>query len=222
MSVEELYREVILDHYRSPRRRGRLEDPAAHAEGHNPLCGDEISLDLALDGATVTDNTAGLWGGGIDARDATVSACLIEGNQSHGAGGIRIQNGVLRNSTVIDNTASNEAGTEGNYGGIMAEKDSSVYGCTVRGNRSMRTGGGMLARDSLVSGCVIENNTAGWEGGGMVVRDSTVSDCIVRNNTASEGGGIWCWGTSSTVELFYDVVTSGNTPDECHQCTQCP
>lgn len=223
----------VLRHCTFDGNQAQYNGGALHLEGYATDCvftnntagvdGGAVYLrEGTLDGATVTDNTAGLWGGGIDARDATVSACLIEGNQSHGAGGIRIQNGVLRNSTVIDNTASNEAGTEGNYGGIMAEKDSSVYGCTVRGNRSMRTGGGILARDSLVSGCVIENNTAGWEGGGMVVRDSTVSDCIVRNNTASEGGGIWCWGTSSTVELFYDVVASGNTPDECQKCTQCP
>ena len=55
MSLDDLYREVILDHYRNPRRRGSLEHPDAHAEGQNPLCGDEISLDLALDGDRVAD-----------------------------------------------------------------------------------------------------------------------------------------------------------------------
>lgn len=55
MSLDDLYREVILDHYRHPRRRGTLAHAHAHAEGQNPLCGDEISLDLALDGDRVTD-----------------------------------------------------------------------------------------------------------------------------------------------------------------------
>jgi nitrogen fixation NifU-like protein len=55
VSLDDLYREVILDHYRNPRRRGSLEHPDAHADGQNPLCGDEISLDLALDGDRVTD-----------------------------------------------------------------------------------------------------------------------------------------------------------------------
>ena len=55
MSIEELYREVILDHYRNPRNRGTLEHPDAHAEGNNPLCGDELTLDLHLDGDKVTD-----------------------------------------------------------------------------------------------------------------------------------------------------------------------
>ncbi len=47
--LEELYREIILDHYRTPRNRGELEPPAIKAEGHNPLCGDEITVYLDLD-----------------------------------------------------------------------------------------------------------------------------------------------------------------------------
>ena len=43
--LEDLYREIILDHYRSPRNRGELEvPPATMAEGFNPLCGDEIRV----------------------------------------------------------------------------------------------------------------------------------------------------------------------------------
>ncbi|MGH9045386.1 MAG: Fe-S cluster assembly sulfur transfer protein SufU [Acidimicrobiales bacterium] len=50
--LEELYREIILDHYRSPRNRGELPVPPAHrVEGFNPLCGDEVVLSLeVLDG----------------------------------------------------------------------------------------------------------------------------------------------------------------------------
>ncbi len=48
--LEDLYREIILDHYRSPRNRGELEvPPATRAEGFNPLCGDEIVVYLQLD-----------------------------------------------------------------------------------------------------------------------------------------------------------------------------
>ena len=58
--LEDLYREIILDHYRSPRNRGELPvPPARHAEGHNPLCGDEISvfLDVAeRDGVAVVED----------------------------------------------------------------------------------------------------------------------------------------------------------------------
>ena len=59
--LEDLYREIILDHYRSPRNRGELAVPPAHrTDGFNPLCGDEIVVYLELDdaskreGATVT------------------------------------------------------------------------------------------------------------------------------------------------------------------------
>jgi nitrogen fixation protein NifU and related proteins len=49
--LEDLYREIILDHYRTPRNRGELESPpAVESRGHNPLCGDEITLYLLVDG----------------------------------------------------------------------------------------------------------------------------------------------------------------------------
>jgi nitrogen fixation NifU-like protein len=50
--LDDLYRELILDHYRHPHNKGKLEG-ATHAEGYNPLCGDEIEVDVALgaDGA---------------------------------------------------------------------------------------------------------------------------------------------------------------------------
>jgi nitrogen fixation NifU-like protein len=47
---ETFYREVILDHYKHPRNHGTIEEPHAHAEGQNPLCGDEVSIDLMFDG----------------------------------------------------------------------------------------------------------------------------------------------------------------------------
>ena len=51
---DQLYREVILDHYKSPRSHGTIESPDAHADGTNPLCGDEVSIDVALrDGETI-------------------------------------------------------------------------------------------------------------------------------------------------------------------------
>ena len=53
--LEDLYKEIILDHYRNPRNRGELESPPAHrTEGFNPLCGDEVTLTFEL--------TDGSWG----------------------------------------------------------------------------------------------------------------------------------------------------------------
>ena len=50
MSLEDLYKEVILDHYRSPRNRGRLDPHDVALERNNPLCGDEIELFLRFEG----------------------------------------------------------------------------------------------------------------------------------------------------------------------------
>ena len=43
---EDLYREVILDHYKNPHNYGLLEPHDAHAEGQNPLCGDEVTVSI--------------------------------------------------------------------------------------------------------------------------------------------------------------------------------
>ncbi len=54
---EQLYREVILDHYKNPRGHGTIDDADAEAEGQNPLCGDEVSIFVAFgqDGDTIDD-----------------------------------------------------------------------------------------------------------------------------------------------------------------------
>ena len=54
---DQMYREVILDHYKNPRGHGTLEHPDAEAEGQNPLCGDEVSIyvSFADDGETIED-----------------------------------------------------------------------------------------------------------------------------------------------------------------------
>jgi nitrogen fixation NifU-like protein len=48
--MDDLYRELILDHYKSPRNHGTLDPADARAEGQNPLCGDEISITVNFDG----------------------------------------------------------------------------------------------------------------------------------------------------------------------------
>jgi len=55
MSLDDLYREVILDHYRMPRNRGKLDGATVVVELANPLCGDEITLYLKVDGDVVQD-----------------------------------------------------------------------------------------------------------------------------------------------------------------------
>ena len=72
--LEELYREVILDHYRNPRRRGTLGDGAVHADGNNPSCGDELSLDIVVEDGVVTD--AAMQGQGCSISQASGSMMM--------------------------------------------------------------------------------------------------------------------------------------------------
>ncbi len=53
--LDELYRDVILDHYRSPRHKGSLPSPTISREGLNPLCGDEVTIDLGLKGDIIAE-----------------------------------------------------------------------------------------------------------------------------------------------------------------------
>ena len=55
MDLKELYRDVILDHNRKPRNFGRIEGPDAQADGHNPLCGDRLTVFVRLNGEQVED-----------------------------------------------------------------------------------------------------------------------------------------------------------------------
>jgi nitrogen fixation NifU-like protein len=72
--LEDLYREIILDHYRSPRNRGELAVPPAHkAEGFNPLCGDEVVLYLDIDPATETVTDLKIAGQGCSISQASTS-----------------------------------------------------------------------------------------------------------------------------------------------------
>lgn len=54
-ALDELYREVILEHYKSPRNSGRLEDPDVATRGHNPLCGDDIEISMDVENGVVQD-----------------------------------------------------------------------------------------------------------------------------------------------------------------------
>jgi nitrogen fixation protein NifU and related proteins len=56
-AFEQMYREIILDHYRNPRGHGVIADADAEAEGQNPLCGDEVSIYIAFgeDGETIDE-----------------------------------------------------------------------------------------------------------------------------------------------------------------------
>ncbi len=78
--LEDLYREIILDHYRSPRNRGELAVPPAHrVEGFNPLCGDEVVVYLEVNDGTVTDLRIGGQGCSISQSSASMMSAAVRG-----------------------------------------------------------------------------------------------------------------------------------------------
>ncbi len=74
MDLDELYREVILDHNQNPRRRGRLADPSASQGLFNPTCGDRITVDLQVGDEKVTD--AAFDGHGCSISTASASMLM--------------------------------------------------------------------------------------------------------------------------------------------------
>src|SRR5262245_33896919 len=81
--LEDLYREIILDHYRHPRNRGELPVPPAHrAEGFNPLCGDEIIVFIDEDDGVVSDIRIGGQGCSISQSSASMMSAAVKGKST--------------------------------------------------------------------------------------------------------------------------------------------
>jgi nitrogen fixation NifU-like protein len=78
--LEDLYREIILDHYRSPRNRGELESPPAQrVEGFNPLCGDEVVVTIQVEDGNVADIKIGGTGCSISQSSASLMSAAVKG-----------------------------------------------------------------------------------------------------------------------------------------------
>lgn len=79
-SVSELYQSVILDHNKTPRNYGHLDGAAArHAKGHNPLCGDQVTVWLELDGDVVKDVRFEGQGCAISRASASLMTVAVKG-----------------------------------------------------------------------------------------------------------------------------------------------
>lgn len=79
LDLRELYQEVILDHNKHPRNRGRLDSANHIAEGHNPLCGDEVKVYLQTDGDIVSEVAFEGHGCAISTASASLMTEAIKG-----------------------------------------------------------------------------------------------------------------------------------------------
>tara|TARA_B100000686_G_scaffold280469_1_gene301626 strand:- start:2376 stop:2840 length:465 start_codon:yes stop_codon:yes gene_type:complete len=80
-ALEDLYKEIILDHYRSPRNQGELDHPAHRCEGFNPLCGDEVVVYVALTEGMIEDIKIGGQGCSISQASASMMSEIIKGKR---------------------------------------------------------------------------------------------------------------------------------------------
>ncbi len=81
MSLDDLYKEVILDHYQNPRNRGQLDDPDVATRGHNPLCGDEVILGVKLHGDQIDDIAFSGRGCSISQASASMMTESVKGHE---------------------------------------------------------------------------------------------------------------------------------------------
>jgi nitrogen fixation NifU-like protein len=79
--LDDLYKEIILDHYRNPRHRGSLADPSASHEGLNPLCGDEVTVDIAVRDGGIADIAYRGSGCSISQSSASMMTEAVEGKR---------------------------------------------------------------------------------------------------------------------------------------------
>jgi nitrogen fixation NifU-like protein len=78
-NLDDLYREIILDHYRSPRNRGELPPPAHRTEGFNPLCGDEIVVYADVENGVLKDIKLTGHGCSISQASSSLMSAAVKG-----------------------------------------------------------------------------------------------------------------------------------------------
>ncbi|MGH9104338.1 MAG: Fe-S cluster assembly sulfur transfer protein SufU [Acidimicrobiales bacterium] len=112
--LEDLYREIILDHYRNPRNRGELEaPPALRAEGFNPLCGDEVVVYLNVDGGVISDLKVSGQGCSISQSSASMMSAAVKGkNLAQARSTIRAFRAMMSlHGQQLDGGADRQSGT---------------------------------------------------------------------------------------------------------------
>lgn len=119
--LEDLYREIILDHYRTPRNRGELAPPAVRAEGHNPLCGDEIQVYLDVVDGVVSDIKVGGQGCSISQSSASMMSQAVKGkNLAEVHALVRRFKGMMSVDEIDPDEAADAASAEVKLGDLEA------------------------------------------------------------------------------------------------------
>jgi nitrogen fixation NifU-like protein len=110
--LEDLYREIILDHYKNPRHKGELPPPAHRAQGFNPLCGDEVVVTVDVADGVVADLRVTGQGCSISQSSASMMAAAVRGRSIADVG--RVTHAFKTLLTLHDAEADEDDEAEGN------------------------------------------------------------------------------------------------------------
>jgi nitrogen fixation NifU-like protein len=124
LSLDELYKEVILDHYRDPRNKGRIDPHDIALERNNPLCGDELELFLRFDGDTL--EAVGFEGKGCSISQASASM-MTEKIDS-----IPIKDAAALAESIKRMMAGEEEGDPGELGDLVSLKGVVKYPVRIK------------------------------------------------------------------------------------------
>jgi nitrogen fixation protein NifU and related proteins len=115
MDLKELYRDVILDHNRRPRNFGRIEPSDSHAEGHNPLCGDRLTVWLRLKDDRIEDIRFEGKGCAISTASASLMTEAVKGKDRATVQSLygRIHSLLTQQDTVADTSLGKLAALSG-------------------------------------------------------------------------------------------------------------
>jgi nitrogen fixation NifU-like protein len=115
MDLKELYRDVILDHNKKPRNFGKLDAADAHADGHNPLCGDRLTVFLKMDGDRVDDIRFEGKGCAISTASASMMTEAIKGKDKADIGVLfeKVHSLLTRQDAVADESLGKLAALSG-------------------------------------------------------------------------------------------------------------
>ena len=124
MSLDELYKEVILDHYRAPRNKGKLDPHDVVLERNNPLCGDEIELFLRFDGEAVDGIMFDGKGCSISQASASMMTEKVKGLSAKEASALA--------ESIKSMMAGESEGDPGDLGDLVALKGVTKYPVRIK------------------------------------------------------------------------------------------
>jgi nitrogen fixation protein NifU and related proteins len=115
MDLKELYRDVILDHNKRPRNFGKLESADSHADGHNPLCGDRLTVFLKMNGDRVEDIRFEGKGCAISTASASMMTEAIKGKRTQDISTLfeKVHSLLTQQSAVADSSLGKLAALSG-------------------------------------------------------------------------------------------------------------